>query len=148
MRTIRAVRYGSLPSLLDGVITECFAVRMLTEPNSLRLSVKEPDHSMLPVPYMVINSLLKHGRSVVVCIEIHIECIDGSATVVVDDDTMDFHVRMTIRALSKAGPKQRVAVSGMRDPLNLRSANSPICLAIAVRFHAFEPGRIGRDIVQ
>ena len=60
---------------------------MLTEPNSLRLSVEEPDHSMLPVPYMVINRLLQHGGSIVVCIKIHIECIDGSAAVVIDDNT-------------------------------------------------------------
>jgi len=60
---------------------------MLTEPNSLRLSVEESDHSMLPVPYMVIDLLPQDGRSVVVCIEIHIECINGSTAVVVDDNT-------------------------------------------------------------
>jgi len=92
MRTIRTVRYGPLPSLLDCVVTKCFAVRMLTEPNSLRLSVEEPDHSMLPVAYMVINRLLKNGRSVVVCIEIHIECVNGSTAVVVDDDTATFFI--------------------------------------------------------
>lgn len=63
---------------------------MLAEPNGLRLSIKEADHSMLPVPYMVINRLPKDRRSMVIRIEIHVECINGPTTVVVDDDTAVF----------------------------------------------------------
>lgn len=78
---------------------------MLAEPNSLRLSVQEPDHGMLPIPYMVINRLPKDRRSVVIRIEIHVECINGSTAVVVDDDTAAFF--MLDRPLARSRKQYR-----------------------------------------
>ena len=62
----------------------------LTEPHSLGLSVQESDHGMLPVSHMIIDISAKNRRPVVEGVEVHVERIDSSTSVIIDNDSRTY----------------------------------------------------------
>ena len=55
----------------------------LTKPHSLRLAVQESDHGVLPVSHMIIDISAQNGRPIVEGVEVHVERIDISTSVII-----------------------------------------------------------------
>ena len=148
MGSVRAIRYRALPLLLRGIVSEGFAVCMLTEPDRLGLTVEEADHGVFPVSNVVVYVLPKDRRTIIEGVKVHIECINITATMVNDNDTAP----SSCQCISQDGyangkdldPPRAGDVHRM---MHLRSAHGPVCFAVAVWLYTLEPQWIGRDII-
>lgn len=67
-------------------IRERFTISVLAVPDSLRHSILEANHVMLPVPNVIPDFLTENRWALVVCVKIHIECVNVATSVVVDDN--------------------------------------------------------------
>jgi len=64
---------------------------MLTEPNRNRSSILEAHHTVLPIPNMIPKQLTIYIISQVESVKIHIESINKTVAMVVDDDSARSH---------------------------------------------------------
>ena len=103
MRTLGAICHQSLSLFLYGLVTERFTVLMLmkwllqalrgeyltylAEPHSLRRAIQESHHGVFPISHMITNILLKNRRPIIKGVEVHIERVDMTITVIVHDDS-------------------------------------------------------------
>lgn len=85
MRSFGTISYRSNALFLNGGVGKCFTVCMLAIPDGLRSPVFEANHVMFPVANMVSDSLTENRRPIIVCIKIHINCVNVTGTVIVDN---------------------------------------------------------------
>lgn len=82
----RGIGDGPHALLLNGGIGEGFAVAVLAVPDLLGSAVLEPDHVVLPISNVIAEFLEEHRVAEVVGIEIHVEDVHQSGSMVVDND--------------------------------------------------------------
>ena len=103
MRTIGTITHGSQSSFLNHLVAKCLAIRMLclnlvalmlkrysthlTEPDCLRCTILESNHSVFPISYMITKILLQYGRAIIVGVEVHIEGVNATVPTIVHDDS-------------------------------------------------------------
>ena len=148
MGSIRAIRYRALPLLLGGIVSEGFAVCMLTEPDRLGLTVEKADHGVLPVSNVVVYVLPEDRRTIIEGVKVHIERINVATTMVNDNDTAPSSRQCIPQDVYANGKDLDPPRAGdVHRMMHLRSAHGSVCFAVAVWFYTLEPRWIGRDIV-
>ena len=86
VRTFGTVDDRPNPIFLHCSIRKRFTKSVLAVPDSLRHSILESDHIMFPVANVISNFLSKNRRTLIVRVEVHIECVDIPTSVIVHDD--------------------------------------------------------------
>lgn len=86
MRPLGTVYDRPNPLFLKCGICKRFTISVLAVPDSLRHSILEPDHVVLPIPNMISNFLAQNRGALVVCVKVQVECVDIAASVIIDDN--------------------------------------------------------------